>query len=690
MRHRRFRASCACVISITTIVIACERAASADSRELFIGNSLTLTNNLPALVGQMRSFSGAPLDYSQGTAATFGMGLDWHWTDTSPQGAQAQLAQGGWDGVVLQDVSLNATDNPTRTRTYVPLWDNQIKQKSPGATTFLYAHWERQDRAGSQPIIDSLYSSLGSQLDATVVPAGDTWARLKEVRPDIPLYTDVVHPTLPGSYAAAATFYATFYGQSPVGFAPPPGLNATDALAIQNAAWDVVSGRLTAVDRSWASAATGDWNDPGNWSMPAVPAAGDRVSLGASDGANHAVNYVSANGASTLLGSLNISAASGSMTLQQNQGSMRVAGDLVLGDSSGGSGNYELSGTGRIFAARDEQVVNGSFIQHGGRHIVMQKLSVGGGNASYLLDGGLLSANTVEVDPGGTFTQQGGMLQSGIFNLAGGTVLGTLHNRGLFNYSAGTFHGKLIDEGLAVLSSNAGKIGATGGALPQMDVEVSGDDSSLVTATTNQDLRSLVVNYQNDGQQGFDLASSAGPGAYRSVRIFPPDAASLAASLSSLQEAIANALENPGDGIFDSGLDGRAGDRIGLARQVDASQNTFLLMRPTVIGDLNLDGTVSISDFIDLASNFNASNASWDMGDLNYDGNVSISDFIDLAANFGGVYSGDAAPLRSIASIPEPSHLLFLGVLVLAMTTRFRGATAKSPSTSAADEPADN
>src|SRR5437764_601178 len=86
--------------------------------------------------------------------------------------------------MVLQDLSFNATDNPTRMRTYAQLWDNQIKQKSPGAMTYLFAHWERQDRVGSQPIIDTLYSSVGAQLDATVVPAGDTWAKVNAGRLD--------------------------------------------------------------------------------------------------------------------------------------------------------------------------------------------------------------------------------------------------------------------------------------------------------------------------------------------------------------------------------------------------------------------------------------------------------------------------------------------------------------------------
>ena len=51
-------------------------------------------------------------------------------------------------------------------------------------------------------------------------------------------------------------------------------------------------------------------------------------------------------------------------------------------------------------------------------------------------------------------------------------------------------------------------------------------------------------------------------------------------------------------------------------------------------GDLNRDRTVSISDFIDLASRFNQPATKWSDGDLNYDGQITISDFIDLAANF--------------------------------------------------------
>jgi hypothetical protein len=102
-----------------------------------------------------------------------------------------------------------------------------------------------------------------------------------------------------------------------------------------------------------------------------------------------------------------------------------------------------------------------------------------------------------------------------------------------------------------------------------------------------------------------------------------------------------------------------------------------VLIRYTRIGDLNLDGTVTISDFIDLASHFNTvGGATWQMGDVNYDGVVSISDFIDLASNFNQSVSGVAGPIgeaegamlagfaegNGVSAVPEPGWILGMGM----------------------------
>jgi hypothetical protein len=72
----------------------------------------------------------------------------------------------------------------------------------------------------------------------------------------------------------------------------------------------------------------------------------------------------------------------------------------------------------------------------------------------------------------------------------------------------------------------------------------------------------------------------------------------------------------------------------GVNNGVNTMAGDYLLNFFFLNGDLNHDRSVTISDFIDLAANFNTPVTLWSKGDLNYDGTVTISDFIDLSANF--------------------------------------------------------
>jgi len=74
-------------------------------------------------------------------------------------------------------------------------------------------------------------------------------------------------------------------------------------------------------------------------------------------------------------------------------------------------------------------------------------------------------------------------------------------------------------------------------------------------------------------------------------------------------------------------------------------------------GDLNLDGTVDMSDLILLAQHYTRMGQNWDQGDMNYDGEVNFSDLLTLAQNYGGTAS-IAQPLASLASAaPAPDEL---------------------------------
>jgi hypothetical protein len=80
---------------------------------------------------------------------------------------------------------------------------------------------------------------------------------------------------------------------------------------------------------------------------------------------------------------------------------------------------------------------------------------------------------------------------------------------------------------------------------------------------------------------------------------------------------------------------------------------TSILLRYTLMGDSNLDGTVDSGDFNQLANAFNSSGQHWFTGDFNYDGIVNALDFNAIASNFG---SSLAAPaLGSV--VPEPATI---------------------------------
>lgn len=84
----------------------------------------------------------------------------------------------------------------------------------------------------------------------------------------------------------------------------------------------------------------------------------------------------------------------------------------------------------------------------------------------------------------------------------------------------------------------------------------------------------------------------------------------------------------------------------------ESVDSTTLLMRYTLDGDANLDGSVNISDFSQLAANFNSAGG-WAKGNFNYDNIVNISDFAMLAANFNQSLPGDLPRAPRIPTVEQ-------------------------------------
>lgn len=176
-------------------------------RVLFVGNSYTYYNNLPALVGQV---SGGALETA--ICGTGGATLQMHLQNPD---CRTLLDGRRWDVVVLQEQSLlggtTVDGRPTvgdPARVFFPgvtAWMGELRSR--GARPALFLTWARRDVPEMQAALTAAYTKAGAEHGALVVPVGPAWQRFRAAHPDLPLHIeDGSHPTAAGSYLAAAVF----------------------------------------------------------------------------------------------------------------------------------------------------------------------------------------------------------------------------------------------------------------------------------------------------------------------------------------------------------------------------------------------------------------------------------------------------------------------------------------------------
>ncbi len=201
---------------------------------LFIGNSFTARNNLPALIAQLAAARGHKVQHRLISAG--GASLRRHWN--AGEAAKA-IRDGSFDYVVLQEQSTLPVKNAQRMRESVRLFDAAIKAAE--SKTILYMTWARRHTPEAQQAITEAYTSIGRELGAAVVPVGSAWQRFLRRHDEPALYDkDDSHPTLAGSYLAACVFHAVLFAESPVGIGGDvAGLSEKDRFLLQKTAGQV-------------------------------------------------------------------------------------------------------------------------------------------------------------------------------------------------------------------------------------------------------------------------------------------------------------------------------------------------------------------------------------------------------------------------------------------------------------------
>jgi hypothetical protein len=201
---------------------------------LFIGNSLTAANNLPAVVAQLAEADGQPRPTVQ-MVAVGGFSLEDHWNRGD---AQRAIASGGWNFVVLQQGPSALLESRRLLVEYARRFGDVIR--TAGARPALYMVWPSRERRQDAGGVSQSYRAAATAVSGLIFPAGDAWNLVLQRRRELALYSDDgLHPTMAGTYLAALVIYQGLYDRSPIGLPAAGGLSAADARALQDAAMEV-------------------------------------------------------------------------------------------------------------------------------------------------------------------------------------------------------------------------------------------------------------------------------------------------------------------------------------------------------------------------------------------------------------------------------------------------------------------
>jgi len=178
---------------------------------LFIGNSLTYTNDLPAILETLlESADVGPLHIRSVAYANFG--LEDHWANGT---AQATIRLGGWDVVVLQQ-GPSATEGRPSLLSYSAKY--AAIADSIGARTALYMVWPSSNRLFDFDGVSDSYATAARNVGGLLFPAGEAWRAAWARDSTLELYgSDGFHPSITGTYLAALVMFEQLAGRTPVG-----------------------------------------------------------------------------------------------------------------------------------------------------------------------------------------------------------------------------------------------------------------------------------------------------------------------------------------------------------------------------------------------------------------------------------------------------------------------------------------
>jgi len=227
---------------------------------LFIGNSYTFYHDMPRLVTQIAGSAGCQLDVSWATNGGYQLSL--HAQDPITIDA---IHEKPWDVVVLQNQSQQPAFLPEEVRERslpaVQVLANEVYATHPTAQILFYSTWGRRsgDKAnckynprvcsfdGHTEATEAGYGVYAEAVGGDLVRVGRAFQFVERDQAAAVAFADLYdrdgsHPSLFGSYLAAAVFFYQLTGVSPEGQAFPSALLPEEAAYLQQIAARTIEG----------------------------------------------------------------------------------------------------------------------------------------------------------------------------------------------------------------------------------------------------------------------------------------------------------------------------------------------------------------------------------------------------------------------------------------------------------------
>src|SRR4029453_13016523 len=234
------------VIVVAAIAVAAlvaghgARAKARPLRVLFVGNSLTATNDLPAVVAGLARATSRDLEYR--TIAFGGYALEDHWAQGDGRAALGSRSGGV---VVMQQGPSALPESQINLRQWASRFADEAR--ATGTRPALLTVWPESYRRGVLRDVIASYQRAAAAARADLFPAGLAWQIAWGCKPRLGLYgPDGFHPSALGTYAAALVLYGRLFEAPLVGIRAlmPAWLGPPTALLLQKAAAKALGRRI--------------------------------------------------------------------------------------------------------------------------------------------------------------------------------------------------------------------------------------------------------------------------------------------------------------------------------------------------------------------------------------------------------------------------------------------------------------